>query len=389
MDQHLQDEHDGAVRSADTVQVTEPGGPDGLLRPPPRRRRAPLVAAVLALVLAAGAIGLGIGYAVHGPSTAQVTVPTTPATGVPDLPATLARVAPALVIIDTTLGYESARAAGTGMVVSSSGEVVTNNHVIAGATTIRATDVGNGTTYDASVVGYDVSEDVALLQLKGASGLRTVSYAGSVPRLSDPVVAIGNARGAGRPTAVSGVVTGLDQTITAMSEISGTTERLRGLIETNAAVESGQSGGPLVDAHSAVVGMVTAGSADFTFRDGASQSYAVPAGTFRSVAAEIGAGNASSTIHIGPTAFLGVRVTAAQGAGALIVQVLATSPAAAAGMADGDLVVALAGQTIAGPETLARALDGLQPGAAVQVTLVDQTGTARSVSVTLVSGPPA
>src|SRR5215467_10958676 len=160
------------------------------------------------------------------------------------------RVDPGLVDINITVGYGQARAAGTGMVLTPDGEVLTNNHVVDGATSISVTDVGNGKTYRARVVGYDVSKDVAVLQLSGASNLQTVTIERS-PKVSvgAEVVGVGNAGGrGGSPSYAGGTVTGTGQSITASDDLSGTSERLTGMIETNANIEAGDSGGPLVNA---------------------------------------------------------------------------------------------------------------------------------------------
>ena len=390
MSNHPSD-HDTAGDGNGTVPAPAPV-------PPPPRWSKTTVAVVIALALLACGVGVGIGYAVDGTATTpgpQRTTTTTTGTGATAsigasrLSAIKADVAPELVNINTTLGYRTLRGAGTGMVVTSSGRVITNNHVIAGATNIKATDLGNGKTYDVSVVGYDVSDDVAVLQLDGASGLATVQFAGSRARLGDTVVAIGNARGAGIPTAAAGVVTGLDQTITAQSELTGISEHLGGLIETNAAIQSGQSGGPLLNAKGRVVGMVTAGSAGFEFSQSASQGYAVPAHTFRSIAGDIVRGRESGTVHIGATALLGVMVTSTQVTGALVVQVLSTSPAADAGIVPGEIIVGLGGQAIRSPGTVSSLLAAHDPGATLQVRLLDVAGGERTVTVTLVAGPPA
>ncbi len=353
-----------------------------------------VVGLAVALVLVACGIGVGIGYAVHG--TAPGSSPTTTvapggttATGTSTLSAVAATVSRDLVDVYTTLAYETAGSAGTGMVVMASGRVVTNNHVIAGATRIKVIDLGNGKTYRASVVGYDVSDDVAVLQLQGASGLPTITFAGSTARVGDRVIAVGNAGGKGTPTAAAGVVTGLNRAITAYSELSGTTEHLTGLIETDAAIESGQSGGPLVDTKGHVVGMVTAGSAGFAVSQSDSRGYAVPAPTFRSIATDIVKERGSATVHIGATAFLGVRVMSTQAAGALVVQIVSTSPAAAAGIVPGDLIVGLGGQVVRSPETVAGVLGSARPGGRLRVDLVDQSGQQHSVTATLVAGPPA
>src|SRR5208282_5386207 len=130
------------------------------------------------------------------------------------------KVDPGLVDIVSTLGYQNAEAAGTGQVVTSSGEVLTNNHVIDGATSIKATDIGSGRTYTAKVVGYDQTDDIAVLQLQGASGLATVSFGDSSQvTAGENVVALGNAGGkGGTPSVAAGTVTALNQSITASDE---------------------------------------------------------------------------------------------------------------------------------------------------------------------------
>lgn len=352
-----------------------------------------LVALALVLALVASGIGLGIGYAIHGTAPGSTTTATTsggtPVAGTTNVSAIAGKVAPALVDVYTTLAYRTAGGAGTGMVVTSTGLVITNNHVIAGATSIKAIDLGNGKTYTASILGYDVSHDVAVLQLQGASGLPTATVARSAVRVGTKVVAVGNAGGNGPPTAAAGVVTGLDRAITALSELSGTTEHLTGLIETDAAIQSGQSGGALVNRRGRVVGMVTAGSSGFAVSQSDSRGYAVPAQAFGPIVGDIVAGRASATVHVGATAILGVRVMATQTTGAFVVDVMSTSPAATAGIAPGDRIVGLSGQPVRSPDTVSRVLAAAQPGTRVHVDLVDPAGQARSVTVVLVAGPPA
>jgi len=238
---------------------------------------------------------------------------TSSAAGSPsNLSAIAAKVDPGLVDINTNLGYQNAQAAGTGMVLTADGEVLTNNHVIQGATSISATDVGNGKTYTATVVGYDRSHDVAVLQLKGASGLATVTTGDSSNvAVGQGVVGIGNAGGAGgTPSVAGGSVTDLNQTITASDEGDGTSEQLTGLIQVNCDIQPGDSGGPLVNTDGQVVGMDTAASASqgFTFQGATGQGYAIPINQALKLAKQIEAGNASTTVHIGATAFLGVEV---------------------------------------------------------------------------------
>ena len=226
------------------------------------------------------------------------------------------KVDPGLVDINTTLGYSQEQAAGTGIVLTSSGEILTNNHVIDGATTISVTDVGNGKTYSASVVGYNRTKDIAVLQLHSASGLQTASIGNSSNvSVGEDIVGIGNAGGTGgTPSAAGGTVTALNQSITASDEGDGSSEQLTGLIETNADIQPGDSGGALVDTSGQVLGVDTAASAGFSFQSSGqssgNQGYAIPINEATSIASEIEAGDTSSTVHIGATGFLGIEVDA-------------------------------------------------------------------------------
>jgi S1-C subfamily serine protease len=236
------------------------------------------------------------------------------------------KVDPGLVDVVSTLGYQDGEAAGTGMVLTSTGEVLTNNHVIDGATSIKATDVGNGRTYTARVVGYDKAHDVAVLQLERASGLQTVTLSSGSPQIGQRVVALGNAGGkGGTPSVATGKVNGLDQSITASDESSGTAEQLTGLIGTNANIQPGDSGGPLVNTDGQVIGMDTAASTSPATAGSQSQSgqapaqtqaFAIPVTEASSIASQIEAGTPSSTTHLGGTAFLGVETSSA-GTGSL------------------------------------------------------------------------
>jgi S1-C subfamily serine protease len=234
-----------------------------------------------------------------------------------------AKVDPGLVDVVTTVGYQGGKAAGTGMVLTSTGEVLTNNHVIDGATSIKATDVGNGRTYTAKVVGYDKTHDVAVLQLQNASGLQTVTLSSAAPQSGQKVVALGNALGkGGTPSVVSGRINGLGQSITASDQGAGDSEQLTGMIGHNAPIQPGDSGGALVNTEGEVIGMNTAASdssssgspSQSSQTQAATQAFAIPITRASSIAGQIEAGTASSTVHIGATAFLGVE-TSPSGAG--------------------------------------------------------------------------
>jgi S1-C subfamily serine protease len=298
-----------------------------------------------------------------------------------------------VVLVTTQLGYQGGAAAGTGMVLTSSGRVLTNNHVIAGATSVSVTVPGTRRTYTARVVGYDVADDVALLQLQGASKLATVTRGNaSSVSVGDAVQAVGNAGGAGTLSSVAGKVIGLGRSITAGDE-NGRSERLTGLIETDADVQPGDSGGPLLDAGSRVVGMVTAASGpSFRFRGtGSSSAFAIPVGKAFGIAQRIAAGRSSAVIHVGPTAFLGVQVTAVDGgasAGALIAGVVRGGPAASAGIEAGDVITAVAGRRIGSPSSVSTALLTKKPGMRIAVVYLDGSGQRQTATVTLGSGPP-
>ena len=213
---------------------------------------------------------------------------------------------PGLVDVNSNFGYQSSAGAGTGIVISSNGEVLTNNHVIDGATQITATDIGNGKRYSATVIGYDPSHDLAVLQLQGATGLKTAKL-GNSSKLSvgDGVVGVGNAGGTGgTPSSAGGSITGLNQSVTAGDEFGGTSEQLSGLIETNAAIQPGDSGGPLVDSSGAVIGIDTAGSVGFDFPSSNGQAFAIPINEAAQTALQIVSNHPVATTHIGPSAFL-------------------------------------------------------------------------------------
>jgi S1-C subfamily serine protease len=294
-----------------------------------------------------------------------------------------------VVAIDTKLGYESGEAAGTGMVLTSSGEVLTNNHVIEGATSITVVVPGTTHRYTARVVGYDVSDDVAVLKLANASSLRTISVAAKTVKIGDAVTAVGNAGGTGKLISAKGTVTGLGRTITA-SDDNGSSEQLSGLIETNANVRAGDSGGPLENASGRVVGMDTAASTTGgPFASyGTVDAYAIPISKALSVAKAITSGKASTTIHVGATAFLGVQVASGgYGSGAVVAGVVPGGPAADAGLVASDVITAIDGHGVTSPSDVQSIMLTETPGATVSVTYTDQTGSTQTTTVTLAGGP--
>jgi S1-C subfamily serine protease len=313
-------------------------------------------------------------------------------------------VSPGLVDLTVTLAYQNGHGAATGIVLTPSGEVLTNNHVVEGASSISATDIGNGKTYSATVVGYDRSHDIAILQLSGASGLQTTPLGdSSTVAVGEAVVAIGNAGGAGgTPSAAGGSVIAIDQRIVAGGGVGGS-EPLTGLIEVNANVQPGDSGGPLVNTDGKAIGVDTAASARFAFRGATGRGYAVPINEALAIAQQIESGVSSGAVHVGPTAFLGVELATsrAQGSnglggqsgsaisGAIVAGVLPGAPAAKAGLRSGDVITSLGGQRVDSASALTSLVGQHRPGDSVQVVWVDRSGKSHTATVKLATGPAA
>jgi S1-C subfamily serine protease len=304
---------------------------------------------------------------------------------------------PALVDINVDLAYQDAEAAGTGIVLGSHGLILTNNHVIREETGIQVVDLGNNRTYNAVVAGYDLRADVAVVQLLNASGLRSAPIGDSSRlQMGNDVVALGNACGAGgTPSVAPGQVTALHQSITASDELTGS-ETLTNMIETNANIQPGDSGGSLVNQRSgAVIGVDTAGAQGYAL-SGGNAGFAVPINTAMAIVAQIEKGHASATVHVGPTAFLGVTVesTRYQGTdgiertGVAVESVVRGGSAARAGLAKGDVIIALAGVAASSPSALTNELLVLKAGQRVPIRWMDSKGRQHTSTATLASGPP-
>jgi S1-C subfamily serine protease len=298
---------------------------------------------------------------------------------------------PAVADINTTLA--DGAAAGTGMVLTPDGYVLTNNHVIADATDIKVQINGSGQTYSATAVGYDVSDDVALIKLDGASGLPTIKTGdSSTVKIGDAVVALGNALGrGGTPAVAAGSVTDLDQTIQA-GDANGPTQTLNGLIQVSAPLQPGDSGGPLVNQSGQVIGMDSAAS--MTSRGGrrrggvSGDGFAIPINTALDIARQIRDGQSSTKIHIGDRALLGVQVQNGQGQ-AVVAGVESGSPADSAGIAAGDIIESVGSTSVTSFDSLPAALDQFHPGDRVSIGWLDTSGAHHSATVQLTKGPPA
>ncbi len=352
-------------------------------------------------------------------------------------------VTPGLVVITSNLQYDGQGmgAAATGMIISHSGLVLTNNHVINGTTGLTATVVMTGRQYTARWLGYDKGSDVAVIQLVGASGLPTVPIGDSSSvKIGDQVVGMGNANGTGKISYVAGTITNLNQTITASDNGSGeAAETLTGMLQTNAQIIPGDSGGPLVSTDGKVIGMDTAASVNSTANSGQDVGFAIPINRALALARRIIAGHPAAGIRIGSSGFVGVlvpsgkngaqststsprvqlqqqvqdvtgqggQVTPAPGScvqndqqaglptriapvssGTLILGSLCQTPAAAAGINAGDVITRVNSQPVSSPASLMNILLGVHSGATVRLTWVTPTGQTVTRKVTLAAAPP-
>ena len=302
----------------------------------------------------------------------------------------------AIVDIDTQLGG-GASAAGTGMVLTSNGEVLTNNHVIYGALSISVQLTSTGAMYSASVIGYSGQDDVAVLQLDGASGLATMPIGNSsTVQIGASVTALGNALGrGGAPARASGQVVALDQSITATDE-SGTErpESLTGMIQINAPIKPGDSGGPLLNNRGQVIGMDTAASASGgrqIEQTGAVEAFAIPINTALGIAAQIvkSPGNYQAP-PASSGGYLGIHVSdSTSPPGAYVHDVIAGSPAAGTSLTAGDVIVGVGGATVGSKSDVVAILGQHHPGDNVIVAWVTPSGQDEQATITLGTPPPS
>jgi len=300
---------------------------------------------------------------------------------------------PGVVMVDTVL--TNGEGAGTGIVLTSGGIVLTNYHVVEGSTSIRV-KAGNGKSYTAKVIGSDETHDIAVIKLQGASGLKTASLDTSTAILGEKVTAVGQGGGLGKLYRTKGSVTATNQQITASDEGSGAnSETLKGLLQTNAQIVPGYSGGPLVDSDGEVIGIDTAASSGTPVT-----GYAIPISSAIKIANQIEAGTRSATVHIGARAALGVEISTqsstgygygygsgGQTSGAAVVGTLSGGPAAGAGITAGSTITRIDGTTVIGAGTLTDVLETKYPGDKVSVTWVDAQGASHTATVTLGTSP--
>jgi len=411
--------------------------------PAPRRPRHLLIYLTVAALAAVVGAALTVAFDGHGttPSAGVSTATSIPsprdnASGGSTLNAVAVerKVQPGLVDITSTLKYASETAEGTGMILSPSGLVLTNNHVIDGATEVRVSLADNTLqTYPAQVVGYDSTDDVALLQLTGASGLATVSFGNSSQvRVGIPVLALGDAEGRGVVASAPGDINGLNRSIQASDEGSGTVEDLNHMLQTNADIQQGDSGGALANNAGQVIGMVTAASTGSDGQPGGTMGFAIPINTALLIARQIADHRASSTVYIGLPGFLGVEVAQSESpnprrqaadqeqssdnqggrgpsrlacvaggqepgvpariapvsSGALILGILCGTAAQSRGLAPGDVIISVNGQAVTTPNSLTAITAKYHAGKVVSVGWEDIRGSRHTARIMLGYGPP-
>lgn len=381
-----------------TYWIPPPPPPPGPPRSEPHVGRW-IVVAFLVAALAAGGSGIGVGWGlakafrqpvaiqqqsplpiqqqsplpIQQQSPLPIASPTTAPNGSFDSAAIAAKVNPAIVDINTVTS--SGQASGTGQILTGDGEVLTNNHVVDGSTSISVVIAGKG-TFKAHVIGVARARDIALIEIEGVTGLPTITFApSSSVKVGDPVIAIGNALGqGGAPTVTTGNVTALHQTITA-SEGNGSSEQLTDMIQSDAPISPGDSGGVIVNSAGQVVGMITAGDVKGFRSQTSTVSYSIPSDTAISYVNRIRSGAADAEIVYGQVGFMGVSVRDGAGSGAQVVTVQPNSPADLAGIVPGAVISKVGGITIASSSMLGTAIRSHKAGDRVSVTWTDQRGT--------------
>jgi S1-C subfamily serine protease len=377
--------------------------------PPRRRSRSPwMIAGAMAAILGVAFTG---GYLADrlaaSPSTndsGSAVIPLSPSTstgngsgstgsstGSSDTTGAASKVTPGIVNIDVTLS--GGEAAGTGMVITSTGEVLTNNHVISDETSIKVEFPSTGKQASAHVLGWDATDDVALLQIDGGGSFSTVSVGNSsTVTVGQAIVALGNALGRnGPPTVTTGTVTALNRSIVASDQGGGAQETVSHLIQIDAAIQPGDSGGPLATGSGTVIGMDTAAevSSDRFSQGGSTIAYAIPINDALTIVRKIQAGTSTTAIHLGSTrALLGIGTPG--GSGQVLVQTVQSGTGAAqAGITVGSTITALDGRAVADNTALRAVILTHKPGDTISVTWTDPAGQSHTASVTLASGPPA
>lgn len=290
-----------------------------------------------------------------------------------------------VVLVSTTVDFGAGEAAGTGLVLDGEdGLVVTNHHVVEGATRVMISMHGTDESYRATVLGTDAEKDIAVLRLHGAPDVAEVASDDDGVAIGNAMTAVGDAGGdGGNLTAAAGTVTGLGESIT-VTEDDGSQSTLAGLLELDADVISGDSGGAVLDAQGEVVGMTVAASSGY----GDIVGYAIPIQRVERVAAKVVAGEESGSLELGYDAFLGVSLVSGTGAPVVagVVDGLATD---ASGLTAGDTITALDGSAVSTIADLQRVIAAHQPGDVVSISWTSAEGERHQARTALSRAPIA
>ncbi len=359
----------------------------------PKKRRGPRTGLIIALIVAiawvAGLTGALVGTQVAdwldepptSPSSEPINVaapnPSGARVGV-DVAQVVDFIAPSVVTISADVG--GGQSLGTGVIISPDGEILTNAHVVEGASEIRVRLSGETEPREVNLLAADRGNDLALLRMNG-DGFQAATFAdpNSID-IGDEVVAIGFALGLdGDPSVTLGIVSALDRTIGTEGAF------LDGLIQTDAAISSGNSGGPLVNGEGQVVGINTAVARGGTFTAATNVGFAISAAEALPI---IDALRAQADGEPRDEAFLGVGLDDRRdgGQGAVVTEVTPNTPAAAVGLEDGDLIVAVDGAPTDGSTGLIAAIRDLEPGDTVTLTVI-RDGNEQMLEVTLTDRP--
>jgi 2-alkenal reductase len=297
----------------------------------------------------------------------------------------VSKVKPAVVTVLNTLRTRAGRgqATGTGVIVDAKGYIVTNNHVVEGAQKIEVL-FENGDKAEAKLIGADAFSDLAVLQVT-SKAMPAVAQLGDSSNLQvgEPVIAIGSALGNFRNTVTVGVVSGLNRRLSANDASSQ-----EGMIQTDAAINHGNSGGPLLNAAGQVIGINTLVVRDASSGDVAEGlGFAIPVNTVKYVTAQLTDKGKVTRPFIGITyQMLNAQVAAANNVntkeGAWIQDVTANSPAARAGLKSGDVITSINGAALTEEAPLPALMLKFKPGDTVQLTLW-RDGKMLTVSLTL------
>jgi len=342
---------------------------------PRRRRRWPAVVAVAGLALVAGGVGGAVGATLadddNGSSSALIIANDDARTGQVgslDVEAVADRVGPSVVTIASLQDGELV-GSGSGVILTADGDIITNAHVVADADEVRVRLAGETEPRQATIVASDPGQDLALLHIE-ATGLPAATIAAPDDiRVGEPVVAIGFALALdGGPSVTTGVVSALDRTLVTDDGALG------GLVQTDAAISSGNSGGPLVNAKGQVIGINTAVATSNATRAVSNVGFSISSRTLLGRIDSLRATSGGAELKEG---FLGVSIADRTdgGSGALIVEVSENSPAADAGIEVGDVVVAVDGRPVSGQGGLIAEIRSGGPGSQLDLTLLRDGAT--------------